>query len=101
MTAAEISHLEAAFNCYGSAAEQGFVKGMVLVAMFYEHGLYVAQSLEKAVKWYRRAIETGTPEAVEKATKLLAEAQATQKGIKKKPCERSHSFFLSTSSTCR
>ena len=75
MTAAEINHLEAAFKCYGSAAEQGFAKGMVLVGMFYEHGLYVAQSLEKAVKWYRRAIETGTPEAVEKATKLLAEAQ--------------------------
>ena len=55
---------EAAYTCYLTAAEQGFDKAMVLVGLFYEHGLHVAQDLKTAAKWYRKAVALGNAEAV-------------------------------------
>ena len=53
------------------AISRGFAKGMGLTGMFYEHGLHVEQNHPEAAKWYRKAIETGEPEAVERAKQLL------------------------------
>lgn len=44
-------------------AERGDPNAQYLLGSLYEHGQGVPQSLQEAIKWYRKAAEQGNPEA--------------------------------------
>lgn len=63
--------LKKAYDLYLKSAKAGYGKGMELVGRFYNRGIYVERSREKAELWLRRAMESGDPEAAEEAKKEL------------------------------
>lgn len=56
-------YVELAFQCYGKAANQGFVFSQFNLAVMYEKGWGTQKNSAKALEWYKKAASQGSTQA--------------------------------------
>ena len=103
--AAEQGHVEAIYNLgvcyhyghgveadvkqacmlYWTSAQHGYGKGMVLMGRFSAEGTGVPRDDQAAVEWYRRAVNSGDPEAAADAYRALASMCMDGRGMARDP----------------
>ena len=76
-------NLKRACMLYWTSAQCGYGKGMVLTARFYAEGIAVEQNDDEAVKWYKKATESGDVDAAADAWNALSAMCRAGRGMEK------------------
>ena len=58
-----LANYRKAFEYFMMAAEQGKPDSMCNIGVMYEYGQYVRKDRREALKWYKKALDNGDPNA--------------------------------------